>query len=654
MYNGKIKSPLNLAERKQAALPAIAAPVPPPDMELPEGFTVDTETGYICEIMHKTLASGITMDELAPLFMCKLSDPWAQGGTARALHFRTSLDMNNTGAVKVTEEDLATEQQLMKVLRRAGVKPFVPNQRRIAHFLTSWMAKLDAANKRINTVPFGWMFDGADRVGFVYGGRAVKKDGTTVPAGFADEKLEKFYRPTGEPKPWFDALKIITEQRAADIEAIVATSFAAPLMFVPAQYNGIFCAWSNGSGAHKTTSISVGAAVWGNPQLTKENTKSSVKGLMHKLGELKNLPIYWDEIGDDKKMEAVREFLTICTEGRGGTLLHQDRTFRDVEEWQSMVTVGANLSMWDEILKHVHNTDAQLQRVYEFEVIKRPDTRNASDVQRLVDSLNRNYGHMGMAYSDFIGRNPEWTDTFTKQILNSFETDLKARSEERFRMAMAACTFAGAAIANKLGATFNLDILEPFLKEQFLKQRDRIGKATTIGGSEVNTYNTLAQFIKANVENTLWTQNAPISRRGHPGAVVFIAGPSKQHPKPINIRCIVNDRLVQISKARFNEYLTWIKHSPMTVTDGLEKHFGAKINIQRINLATGVGLPGTRETVIEIPVPEGSVLEEFLLTQTPLDQREEISVVANPVKTDIVQSAIQQAANDLALVRQNT
>src|SRR6202790_4517920 len=178
VFKGKIKSPLNLALHPVPPTPAVhPAPAPPPEIDLPTGFTVDPDSGWICQVVQKKVAQGMTYDEMLPLFMCKLSDPWAQGGSKRALHFTTSLDMNNTGPVTVTDEDLATEQQLMKVLRKAGVKPYAPNKNRVEHFMTSWMEKLDAAQHRINTVPFGWMFNGSERVGFVYGGRAVLKNG---------------------------------------------------------------------------------------------------------------------------------------------------------------------------------------------------------------------------------------------------------------------------------------------------------------------------------------------------------------------------------------------------------------------------------------------------------------------------------------------
>lgn len=639
VFKGKIKSPLNLAER----LPQFTAPPPPPDnLMLPPGFTVNPE-GIICEMIQEVLSNGVENPKLAPLFMCKLRNPQALQNPA-ALRFECSLDKGKWGNVTIQEADTWSEQQIMKVLCAQQVKVYRPNQRRIANFMTSWLAKLDDELNRQSAAPFGWVIEPNTkaREGFVYGGRYIKADGTTVGAGFCDPRLAPDYTPTGSIEPWFEALKVVTDQKCADIETIIATSFAAPLMISTGEYNGMFCAWSPEAGTHKTTSLSIAAAVWGNPQRTKENTKSSVVGVMRRLGYIRNLPIYWDEISTEQKMEAVQDFLSVATEGGGGTKLKQDRTMSEREEWQSLICIGSNRSLWDHLEKKVKNTDAQLQRIFEIGVIKRPDSHNPLEVARLIRSLDNNFGHMGLRYADFIGKNPVKIDTFVKSICQAFNTEVGMRSEERFRAAMAATTFAGAALANQLGATFNLGLLYNYIREQFLAQRERLLQTAAVGGSAVNTSEAMTKFFKAVVKNTLWVKTMPVAK-GKPAPVVHIAGPSRMHPEPIHVRCSVDDRLIHLSKDKLTSFLIQEHHSVSAVLRGLEKHFNAT-SLKRISLTAGAGLSGGRETVIEIPVPPGSEFEDVLFAHTPVNERPGPAAPPTPENPSGPTGPVQEAA----------
>jgi hypothetical protein len=93
----------------------------------------------------------------------------------------------------------------------------------------------------------------------------------------------------------------------------------------PGNTTAVVNAWSPGSGAHKSTSIAIGAAVYGNPKLTKERPKSSQKGILRKLGLIKNLPVY---MGRDQQRRGrwrrQRKILSDATEGSGGTKLRSD------------------------------------------------------------------------------------------------------------------------------------------------------------------------------------------------------------------------------------------------------------------------------------------------------------------------------------------
>jgi hypothetical protein len=654
-YHGKLRSPLNLAERVQPPSITInAAPPPPEDLMLPAGFTVDRETGYICEIVTKDLNNGVDANQLATLFMCQLRKPILQRGS-RKIMFETSLDGGTWGPVAIFETDLATEQTLIKSLRSFGVKPYVPNQRRIAHFMTSWTEKLDGAQRRLDTIPFGWLYDkekGGDvPVGFAYGGRVVRAGGEVQISGFSDQEIEMAYKPVGDGTLWTRACKIITDQNYAPGEAITASGFGAPLMTFCDQYNAILAPWSPESGAGKSTAIQVGASAWGCPKLTKERPLSSQKGILKKLDCIKNLPVFWDEISTEDKMDEIRDMLGMLTEGGGASRLKQSREMFHVEDWQTLMVVASNQSLSDNIMRKTNGTDATLQRIFEFRVARRPSNIPEADVSRLMASLDHNYGHMGLAYGHLLGSDPEGIGKYVRAKRAQFNREVDHSNEERFHSAIATAIFCGAELANQLGCEFHLENLWTWLKEQYFAQRQTVARAEIVGGTAANTLNLLAQVTKALVGNTLWVQSMPSRKKGFPDAIVHLAGPSKDRPAPINIRCSVNDRVIDISKKRLEVELAKLQTtSPLMVIKSMERHYDAK-TVHKVDLAVGTGVGGLRETVMRIPVPAGSPFESMLFRQTAITERPVAEEDEAEITDDTITAAVTQARSDLALVQ---
>ena len=210
---------------------------------------------------------------------------------------------------------------------------------------------------------------------------------------------------------------------------------------------------------------------------------------MKKLGELRNLPVYWDEISDPARIEKVRKILGDLTEGIEGGKLYSDRSFRTAGSWQSLIGVCANKSLWDEITRHVKDTDAQLRRVFEIEVIKVESNKHRrSDIEHLGASLDSNFGWAGLQYAQFLGRNVDIVFKTTKEILNAFEDKMKVKDAERFWCAVCATCVAGASMANGLGlAKFNVPELWTYACQQFEKHRERVKGTVIVASTEVNT-----------------------------------------------------------------------------------------------------------------------------------------------------------------------
>lgn len=654
-FRGTISSPLALCERQDPPQPApvaFAQAEAEAELDLPEGFTLN-DKGIICEILEKTDPKTMAVStEYVPLFMCKLRNFHAQGGV-RKLLFETALDKGHWDEVQIDEtKDFINDTTIVTALRKFGVKPntnLVGYPKRIINFMTSYMAKIDAEKERQKAVAFGWLHADEKKVlndkplGFAYGGQVYMADRSIRPAGCSDPMLQATYTPLGAVDPWWDMLHMVTAQHHPALEAIVASAFGAPLMTPIGLYNGVICAWSNGSGARKSTSVQIGASVWGNPKISKERPLSTNKGILRKLGTIKSLPVYWDEINDVTKMDEIRLILGALTEGSRGSVLFQSGDMRPADEWQTCMLIGANKSLYENIKANVKDTDAQLQRVFEFEVEKRDAPGNHADIDPVLNSLDRNFGQLGIEYAKFLATNMDMIYTTVRVTRTRFCAETGAREEERFRTGAATGIYCGAVFANQLGCDFNLDELWAFLKSEFIKQTEFIRGSTIVAGTADNTQDTISQFMKFAVKNSLWIDRLPA--RGGSQAVVYIAGPTSAHPEKINIRFAISDRVMDLSKTALSDWLLQRKQNSDGVFIGLRKHFAAT-EIKKVSLGVGSGLMGPRETIIRVPIDDASPWLADLWTHTPPDQRG----VTAAVTTGITPST--QAAEDLATVRE--
>ncbi len=432
--------------------------------------------------------------------------------------------------------------------------------------------------------------------------------------------MDRFYAPKGSPDAWHKALTIVTVQHHAALEAIIAHAFGAPLMRFTGQYNGAVWPYSYEGGAHKSTSVNIAAAVWGSPQETKERVGASIKGVFRKMGYLRNLPVFYDEINEADKLDSMRDTLGELTEGGGGTKLQSDRTFHDRETWQTLVLAASNKSLTENILKTNPETNAALERIFEFQVEKRGDTLPFHEVSRIVGDLDTNYGHMGIKYAKYLGTHVEEVNQMMATTMERLAAITKPDSRERFRGFIVGTLYVGATIANRLGATFNLSELWEYLVTEFIRQRRLIAGSAVVAGTQLNTTNTLSRFIKTFTRNVLWIRSLPVKRPGQPAAISHLAGPSQLRPDPIHIRFSVTDRVMQFSKAKFTEWLAKQNQSPRPIILALTQHYGA--TEERGTLSAGSGVAGgPKEAIITIPVPSGSPFETDLLMHNILGEQ---------------------------------
>ena len=613
-FKGQIKSPLNLKAPTPPSIPMGAAGAPTPgSLHLPRGYVIDPKTNHIGYM--RTDDDGTDFVEL---FYCELSDPWAEKGSERILNFVASADGGTFVDVSVKYEDMFGQSAVQKLVKQGClVNPTVPTKLR--DFLMNWLKELHNAKESLHAVPFGWYTPiGADDVhGFAYGGVIYKDDGTTIKSGAGDALIKTNYNPRGSKQPWLDALKLITAQHRPSVEVIVAASFASPLIKHTGQYSGVLNGHSE-TGGHKTTAVKIGLAVWGHPLLTKIAADTSVNSMIGNAGTLRNLPMYWDEVSSDERVERAVKTTSEITEGKGPGRMNQNRDQRNTGDWANLLIVTSNPSIWDKLATKIKSNNAQLMRCFAFEVkpgVKgvTPGWVSDADCINTLAKLDYNCGKIGEEYARALGSNPLGVRALVQSEMDRFGRIVNHSNPERFWIAMCGSLLAGMFIANQLGASFNIKEVEEFLVEAYNKLRDAVTVEANTGGSMTNTTDALSEFINTHTDQIIRAENLPAPKPGR-HQKVQADGPDINRGYTISMCFDKTRKLFKLSRSEFEKFLEKTHRQRTAVFDGLRQHYGAETT--RAAITFGSYYTGGPQAILVMPVEEGTWLWDQMYKRT--------------------------------------
>jgi hypothetical protein len=659
---GRGKSPLNLGfgGSAPAAIQVQPAPGTPAggsgasNLDLPAGYTQD-EHGYICALKEVKGEEGAAPDTVyIRLFQNHFTHPWVQRSPMLALNFTTTLDLGRTSAVCVSQSSMATVHDLNSTLYDQGVLPDPPGEPYVRKFFMSWLGKLKDAKAAIESRPFGWIYGDKGREGFAFGGMSFRANGSTTTSGFVTPRMKENYTPMGSAAVWLEATKLITDRKRSDLNCLLASGFAAPLIAIPAQHAVLFSVFGL-TGNGKSTAVQLALSVWGHPKKEKHVKDSSPKSVISKLGELNNLPSYWDEMSIDKQKN-VYEVFTTASEGVEGTKLKSDRSFAKQGDWQTMLILTSNSSFLDCVVLKTKDTSAGMYRVFEYKVAEprhEPGLVSETDATRVMQKLEQNYGQIGLQYARMLGHDPAAADAFVMKHVNDIRAVVQPRKEERYWPAAAGTLLAGGHYAKYFGVDIDLDALRQFIIDTYMANRARVTREALEGGTSDATEDVLAGFLKAYKDETLWTNIFSLGRGK--GVVNRLHGPPRSGRLiPINVHYATEERKLRISRKTFFSFLAKDESLSSYVVSGLTDHFGA--TYIRGTLGAGTLDAGTNEYLIEMKVPPGSALEEEMLAYSARDidtggkvasSGSEEPVILPPPEGSIIEQALKRGAADL-------
>jgi hypothetical protein len=593
------KSPLNLARPR--------APAPADD--LPAGYARNADG---------TISRGTADEQGTTQFMRLSSYPmtsaWLQDNPW-TLHFSTINGRDRHQQIHVPADACASRETLQKLLARQGVVVRVPEAAMMMEFFVSWIARLQQVKDAVvSTAPFGWSIANGQPDGFTYAGK-VWGAGTERAAALPNTNLGIHYTPRGTIGPWSDAAKIITDQQRPALDAIVAASFGAPLMMFTG-HSGLICsAYSQESGIGKSTAMQVAQAVWGDPVKAMQALDDTQNSVLHKIGQLRHLPLMWDELKTEQHTHRFVGVAFQLTQGKEKSRLTSEATYRDPGSWQTMLVVASNDSLSDYIARMTKTTPAGLYRVFEFTVPPGPpSTLEPGAVQRKIGELRENFGNAGLIYAKYIGANSVSVAHDVAKAQDKIGSRLGAGNEERFWIAAITCIYCGARLSNSLGLTaIDLNGLMKFLLDTFAALRSNKNTSTVDMRDMVSVANVLSQYFKLmRARNTLFTNFVHVGRGRPPLGHIHTVG-ATDRLETLVVHFGVQDKVIRLSSTHFREWLVKNGYAPGAVLEAAEREFGLRPMNGR--LGGGTAFSGGNEYLLEMHLA-GSPVADMLIEDT--------------------------------------
>jgi hypothetical protein len=556
--------------------------------QLPDHYTYQangaagTVPGIVCKVEIDETGTQHTV----PIHDMPMTNGWLQPNPA-TLNFDT-VDVNgNNQMISMPIELIGDTRAWYGHLAKQFFPVHTPNWKDVMTFHSSWVQKLkhDRATT-MNSVPFGWLVEEGERLGFVYGGYLWGPNGNK-PAGKTDKELAARYTPKGSLQPYLDASNMLFAQKRPPIEALLAVSYASPLVSLIGQTGFILSVYSQESGIQKTTALNINAAVWGHPQHTKQTLGATINSVFRRAGLLRHLPIVWDEVRTGADANKFSDFVFQLSGGIEKSRLKSSTEFQTVGDWATIMASAANTSMLEAINKANKATEAGAMRIFEYVIPKATQgIISTADATMLVSQLDENYGVAGLHYAKFLGENSETIRDETLALLKEYENNFIARPEERFWFALIACLQQGATYANRIvGTKFDLPALEAFLIDTLSGMRTSKGDTTVDMRDPLNLSEMLSRYLNAQrIEHTVVTDTyvPPLAK----AMASLKTDPTRTKEVFVHLS---QDGHLRMRLSAFTEWLNKQKLPSTIIINELKNQFGATYTKQA-RLAWGTPL----------------------------------------------------------------
>lgn len=497
-------------------------------------------------------------------------------GKEPEIYFACDMDLYgivkrvNIATCNLSRNDKALYSQLSTqgVLLREG---------ELTHFkriLVDWYQKVEAMKGRSPLIKqYGWVPGNPPR--FAVGDDMYEKGSPPKVSRMVEEGFGDALKPAGSEDEWRRLSKAALQAGHIETEVLFASAFAAPLVSFTSVAGCILSAVSPKSGTGKSLALRLGQSVWGNPTEGINSMNDTPNSLVKRMSLSNSLPAYWDEVRiHDKESLKFVDFLYRCTQGREKSRMNAKAELQATPSWKTMMVCASNCGLQEHIQNLDKHTNAGMMRVLEFQVSPLDETKMADGHQ--FWALDRNYGHVGRKYAQYLVDNMEKVEKVVMQTVAALTKQLNASADERFYLSTIATLLVGATIARNQGwVDFDVERIKSFLLGLYKAQVQSVREESEAHGSR-NTITVVQRFLDAHAESTLVTDlHTPTNRKG---VCRILVTPKRD---PVLVRYGVNDDTLLIDIATWRKWAFDNVGDAKTHTAELQKH-GAHIKVHRM------------------------------------------------------------------------
>jgi len=492
-HSGTCKSPISLGGS--------------PANELPYGYT-NTDMGVVRS------AQG---DEESAVNICPYQitefkatyQPDGEGGIQ--LEFLSTIGKADPHRVSIASVHVSDKRSLGGVLSSNNMVLDSRQQQEFSKLMTTWTQQMQAARKVEQPVSnYGWV-EANGKTGFSTNNQIFWDDGHIQEVAMADNLLSGQYQPRGSIEPWKKASEYIIKQGRPELICALASGFASPLIKLTGVNGLLLSIVSRQSGTGKSSALKASQSIWGCPIRGINSLHDTTNSVAKRLGALRNLPAYWDELRMQDEIDAFIKLIFQIGQGKEKSRLTQTSAMQDMGTWNTLMTSASNESIYDHILEAVKGSNAGVVRVFEVtfaEAVYKPDLANT---QLMFKRLDDNYGNAGPIYGAFLAKNKDKISDKLEAVIESLSKEAKAGSEDRFWINTMGCLLVGAACANSCGLTkFDLPALRKYLLGEFKRMQVTSNEEVTTVKQTINDL--LNEFLNVYGDNVYGVEKIPVGR----------------------------------------------------------------------------------------------------------------------------------------------
>lgn len=511
-----------------------------------------------------------------------------------AIVMRLHLPKDGIREFTVPLTAVTSKEELRKQLSMQGIA--VARMDELMQYTTTWVNELQSQKEADEAHrQFGWSND--DCKSFILGNQEIFKDKVDFnPPSSQTAGLFPSFEPKGTLEDWKEAINFYNRDDFELHQFVVGTSFGSPLMqFLPIHCAGLHI-YSKESGVGKTTAMSAGISVWGNPDDLIIHERDTFNTKMNRGEVYHNLPLYMDELTNTHGKELSNLAYQLTGGRQRGRMSSGSNTERARgDAWKLLAVTTGNTSIVERISIIKAMPKAEAQRILECRV-SRINFETKEETDSFSTAIQNNYGHAGEVYIQYIMNNLDAVIKLLEEVQEVVDRKAQLTAENRYWSVLATSTIVGLIMAKRAGLVqYDTSKVFSWIIER-LKENKR-----QVADMSISVEETLNDYIHEHWSNVLWIKSTDDLRKQE-GDVTSLVIPEALPRGKLVARYETDLKRVYLIPKALKAWCGDQQINYNSFIHDLKTKLGAKSTKMRLSKGTHMNLPVTHVIAVDCSI----------------------------------------------------